>query len=50
MLICENVGNLPFDFRMILKGQGVNYVKFTKDLDDFISQLYIKMDDKKDLD
>ncbi len=50
ILICENIGNLPFDFRMILKGQGVNYVKFTKDLDDFISQLYLKTDDKKDLD
>jgi AcrR family transcriptional regulator len=42
ILICENIGNLPFDFRMILKGQGVNYVKFTKDLDDFISRIYIK--------
>ena len=45
ILICENIGNLPFDFRMILKGQGINYVKFTKDIDDFISQLYINLDD-----
>ena len=45
ILICENIGNLPFDFRMILKDQGINYVKFTKDIDDFISQLYINLDD-----
>lgn len=42
ILICENIGNLPFDFRMILKDQGVNYVKFSEDLDDFIQHLYIK--------
>jgi len=42
ILICENIGNLPFDFGMILKGQGLNHVKFANDLDDFISQLYIK--------
>ncbi|HEX3013931.1 MAG TPA: TetR/AcrR family transcriptional regulator, partial [Methanobacterium sp.] len=42
ILICENVGNLPFDLIMVLKGQGINYMKFSKDLDDFISQLYIK--------
>ena len=42
ILICENMSNLPFDFRMILKGQRVNYEKFSKDLDDFIKQLYIK--------
>ncbi|MBZ9570835.1 TetR/AcrR family transcriptional regulator [Methanobrevibacter sp. TMH8] len=42
ILICENMGNLPFDFRMIIEGQGLNYVNFTKELDDFVSQLYIK--------
>ena len=42
ILICENIGNLPFDFRMILEGKGVDYEKFTKDLDDFIIQFFIK--------
>jgi len=42
ILTCENIGNLPFDFRMMLESKGVNYEKFTKDLDDFISQLFIK--------
>ena len=45
ILICENIGNMPFDLIMVLKGQGINYMKFTKDIDDFISQLYINLDD-----
>jgi len=42
ILICENVGNMPFDFKLILEAQGLDYRKFTKDLDEFISQIYIK--------
>jgi len=42
ILSCENIGNLAFDFRMILNAQGVDNVKFTKDLDDLVSQLYIR--------
>lgn len=42
ILICENIYNLAFDFRMILKDQEVDYVKFIKGMDDFISQLFIK--------
>lgn len=42
ILICENLSNLPFDFRIMIEDQGVDYVKFTKDFDDFISHLYIK--------
>lgn len=42
LLICENINNFPYDIEMILKGQGINHTKFTKDLDDFFTQLYIK--------
>jgi TetR/AcrR family transcriptional regulator len=45
ILICENIGNMPFDLIMVLKGQGINYMKFSRDLDNLISQLYINLDD-----
>lgn len=44
ILISENIWTLPFDLKIILEGQGVKSKDFVKDLDDFISQLYIKKD------
>lgn len=44
ILISENIGNMPFDLKMILKGQRINYNDFINELDDFISQLYRNTD------
>ncbi len=42
ILISENIGNLSLDLRIILESQEIKSEEFVKDLDDFISQLYIK--------
>lgn len=44
ILISENIGNLSLDLQIILKSQGIKSEDFVKDLDNFISQLYIKKD------
>jgi len=44
ILISENIGNLSLDLKIIVESQGIRSEEFVKDLDNFISQLYIKND------
>lgn len=44
ILFCENIWTMSFDLKIILESQGMESETFVKDLDDFLTQLYIKND------